>query len=317
MPYFCSALQIFNFQFTLRRPLRAAVAYGLICTLCCLTVSPGTAVLAQTDDAEAQPARFGIQKHGAIVYHKTEKYLVKCDVYQPVAEVKTDQLMPAVMMIHGGAWRSGSKIALLRHARRLARVGYVVVAINYRLAPKYPWPAQIEDCRVALDWLHAHADQYSVDPQRVGVYGYSAGAQLASMLATTNEKNERIKIRAAAVGGNPADFSWIDEESTVLAYWLGTSPSAGAEVYSSASPINFVTPDDPPVFAFHGDADLVVPVESARRFHQTLKKQNVESELTEVAGYGHFATFSKMDLMPDVIKFFDRHLKSEPAMAEK
>jgi len=63
------------------------------------------------------------------------------------------------------------------------------------------------------------------------------------------------------------------------------------------------------MFAFHGDADRVVPVESARRLHAALKKQNVDSELVEVVNHGHLATFSKMDLMVDVIKFFDKHLK--------
>ena len=292
-----------------------ATAFAIAMAISCVLFALPSAMFAQTPDAAPQREKFGIEKHGAIVYRKSDKYIVKCDIYQPIAGVKTDQRMPAVVMIHGGAWRTGSKISMLRHARRMARVGYVVMAINYRLAPKYPWPAQIEDCRAALVWLNEHAEQYNVDTQRVGVYGYSAGAHLASMLATTNEQNNMIKIRAAAVGGTPADFTWIDADSSALAYWLGTTRSAGDDVYLGASPISFVTPDDPPVFAFHGETDMVVPVESARRFHVALEEQDVSSKLVEVANSGHFATFSKMDLMVDVIKFFDQHLKPAAAPA--
>lgn len=294
------------------REARATV-FAIAFAIACLHFAMPAKTFAQNTDAATERIKFGIEKHGAIVYRKSEKYIVKCDIYQPVPDVKTDRLMPAVVMIHGGAWRSGSKIAMLRHARRMARVGYVVMAINYRLAPKYPWPAQIEDCRAALDWLKENAGKYNIDTDRVGAYGYSAGAHLAAMLATTNEKNNAIKIRAAAVGGTPAEFSWMEEDSTALVYWLGSSRDDGADVYRDASPITFVTPDDPPFFEFHGESDLLVPVESARRFHAALEKQKVDCKLVEVAGSGHLATFSKMDLMVDVIKFFDQHLK--PAAA--
>lgn len=311
----CSALGVGQ-QRLLLVGLLSATVNALVA--CCVLSAISSATFAQgydavgapeTADASPKPVKFGIDKHGAIVFHKTENYLVKCDIYQPVADVPTQQLMPAVVMIHGGAWRTGSKFSMLRHARRLARVGYVVMAINYRLAPKYPWPAQIEDCRIALDWLNEHAGDYNVDPQRVGVYGYSAGAHLASMLATTNEKNDGIKIRAAVVGGTPAEFSWIEADSSALTYWLGASRSQAPGTYRDASPISFVTADDPPFFEFHGETDMIVPVESARLFHAALKKQGVSSKLVEVPSSGHFATFGKMDLMVDVIKFFDRHLK--------
>lgn len=264
------------------------------------------------DDGATESTKFGIQRHGSIVYHTGETYRLTCDVYQPLPEVESDSKMPAIVMIHGGAWRAGTKFSMLRHARRLARVGYVVMAINYRLAPKYPWPAQIEDCRAALDWLNKHAAQYHVDTDRVGVYGYSAGAQMACLLAATNEENPVIKIKAVAAGGTPAEFSWIDADSNALAYWLGAPRSDAEDVYQNASPTTFVTPDDPPFFLFHGETDLIVPAESARRLHAALQKNNVESKLVEVPGYGHIATFSNMDLMKDVIKFFDLRLRPSP-----
>ena len=175
----------------------AAKALTLALLISTITFTPAhsqTSNLPTTDaPAAAKPERFDIEKHGAIVYHTGETFLAKCDIYEPIATPKSDQRRPAIVMIHGGAWRSGSKFAMMRHARRLTRVGYVVMAINYRLAPKYPWPAQIDDCRAALNFLSMHANEYNVDTDRVGVYGYSAGGQMASVLAATNEMNTTIQ----------------------------------------------------------------------------------------------------------------------------
>lgn len=90
--------------------------------------------------------------------------------------------VPGVLVVHGGAWMSGSKMQVAWHAMRLARRGYFVMAINYRLAPKYQHPAQIEDCRDALKWMHTHADRLGVDANRLGAYGYSAGGHLVCLL---------------------------------------------------------------------------------------------------------------------------------------
>lgn len=256
--------------------------------------------------------KFDIQKHGAIVYHTGDTYLLKCDLYQPISRTSENEKRPAVVMIHGGAWRTGSKFSMLRHARRLTRVGYAVISINYRLAPKYPWPAQIEDCRTALDWLHKNADQYNIDPQQVGVFGYSAGAQLAAILAATNEQNPNVKIRAAVVGGTPAEFSWIKDDSTALVYWLQSTRQQNDAIYRSASPTHFITPDDPPFFIFHGATDWLVPIQSARKLDAKLTQTGVDSKFVEIAGSGHFGTFSKIELMQDVINFFDTHLAVRP-----
>ena len=290
------------------------VTFAVVLLISAVVTTPALSQVAESqateDPALSAVQKFAIEKYGAIVYHTDDAYLLKCDIYQPISDPKSNQLRPAVIMIHGGAWRTGSKLSMLRHARRLTRVGYVVMSINYRLAPKYPWPAQIEDCRAALNWLATHASDYNVDINRVGVYGYSAGAQMASILAATNEMNLKIKIRAAVAGGTPAEFSWIKPDSKALSYWLGAPKSEAEEVYLDASPLTYITPDDPPFLLFHGTADKIVPVDSSKKLLTALTRQNNGSKLIEVKDKGHFATFSKISLMEDVIKFFDQHLKT-------
>ena len=195
--------------------------------------------------AEGEERRkYRFEKKGAIVFRKLPDCEVKCDVYQPQSDVP----LPAIVMIHGGAWRQGSKLAMMRHARRVARVGYVVVSINYRLAPKYPWPAQIDDCQYAVRWLKKNAEAYNIDATRIGVFGYSAGGHLAALLGTMGGEEDAVfeesllvedealkefspAVRAVAVGGAPCEFSWLDEESVVLKYWMGGSRKSLPEKY--------------------------------------------------------------------------------------
>lgn len=284
----------------------------------------GVATKPAVPEAE-QRRKYRFEKKGAIVFRKLPDCEVKCDVYQP----ESDVALPAIIMIHGGAWRHGSKIAMMRHARRVARVGYVVVSINYRLAPKYPWPAQIDDCQYAVRWLKKNAQAYNIDADRIGVFGYSAGGHLAALLGTMSKKDnalfekglatedEELKefspaVCAVAVGGAPCEFSWLDEGSEVLKYWMGGSRKSLPEKYRLASPLEYVTTDDSPFFIFHGTADMLVPLQSSSDFHQALKSKGVPSTFLPVDGAGHLATFSNANLLKHIIPFFDTHLQHRP-----
>ncbi len=115
-----------------------------------------------------------------LVFSEVDGEKVRADIYRP----DNDQRVPGVLLIHGGAWSAGDKWNMRDHARQLAQSGYVAVSINYRLAPQFKYPAQIDDCRAALRWVHQVADQYNIDTERLAVYGYSAGGHLAALLAT-------------------------------------------------------------------------------------------------------------------------------------
>lgn len=107
------------------------------------------------------------------------------DLYLP--ENKEGKMLPAILWIHGGAWLQGSKEKPGK-ALQAARSGeFAVVSINYRLSQEAKWPAQIHDCKAALRWVKAHAEEHHLDPERIIVWGASAGGQLVTMLGTTQD----------------------------------------------------------------------------------------------------------------------------------
>lgn len=268
----------------------------------------------------AKNLRLEFQKNGGVVYRHVDGLEIKCDVYIPEGAGP----FPAILAVHGGAWRQGTKFALLRHAWRMAESGYVVVAINYRHAPKYPFPAQVHDCKYAVRWMKANATKYKIDPDQVGAFGYSAGGHLVSLLGTSDandgleevEIEERLarfdsRVKAVAAGGAPCEFHWLDEDSRILNYWLGGTRNERPKTYRAASATSYVTPDDPPFFFFHGELDALVPPQSTRILHELLIKSGVKSQHFVAPNSGHLGTFSDLDWMDKAIEFFDRHLKDD------
>ncbi|HEX3726590.1 MAG TPA: alpha/beta hydrolase, partial [Pirellulales bacterium] len=130
---------------------------------------------------------------------KPQVELTKDIVYGTVAgeDLRLDLATPkgltrptaGVVWIHGGAWRGGDKREFERPLIESAQQGYVAVNINYRLVPKQVFPAQVEDCKCAIRWFRSHADQFHLDPKRIGVVGSSAGAHLAMMLGTLGSED--------------------------------------------------------------------------------------------------------------------------------
>ena len=254
-----------------------------------------------------------------IVYKEIDGKKLKLNVFVP----KGDGPFPAVLVVHGGAWRTGSRTQLTMYAKSLARRGFSCFAINYRLAPKHKSPAQIEDCRDAIRWIRQHAAKHKTDPSRIGAIGYSAGGQLVSLLATTGLTKENdpkgvgTKIVAAVAGGAPTDFRAIRENSKALSYWLGGSRGEKPEIYDAASPAAFVDKDDAPIFFYNGSTDLLVPVKNHRTIgyagptalHAALQKAGVETDLHVIKGAGHFFAILNKTALNAGYAFLDRHLK--------
>ena len=319
-----------------------SVGLVVICSICCPT-SPAqdarsrplkpalkrraTAQLAKTriQQASASKPKFGVQKFGAVVYRVGDDFELKCDMYVPkgtdTQPVEKSQRFPAIVAIHGGAWRSGSKVTMMRHANLFAKAGYVVMAINYRHAPEYTFPAQVHDSKFAVRWLKAHAEEWNVDPDRIAAFGYSAGAHLAAMLGTTDEKAELegevpkelakfdSSVTCVAAGGTPCEFSWISETTEVLEPWLGGTRGETPEVYEQASPLTYVDSKDVPFYLFHGQYDLIVPVDSSLKLHRALEAAGVPSTHEIALLTGHISTFSNMLWAEKSLRFFNKQLK--------
>ena len=193
---------------------------------------------------------------------------------------------PAVLLLHGGGWRNGSPQQMDIIARRLVSEGFVVFSAAYRLAPATRYPGQLEDVRAAFAWL---AGRREVDPERVAAWGYSAGAQLALLLGMKAVPGEP-RPRAIVAGGAPAAFALFDAESRPLVGYLGASRTAAPGTWADASPVQWVSRDDPPAYLYHGETDSLVDVQHARLLAHRLREAGVTVILDEVPG-GHVGIF--------------------------
>ncbi len=240
------------------------------------------------------------------VYRRVDGERVTADVFRPA----NDENCPAVLLIHGGAWSSGDKWHVHDHARELAQEGYVAISINYRLAPLHKITEQIDDCRAALDWIDKGADKYHIDTKRIAVWGYSAGAHLACMLATQPDSNSP-DIKAVIAGGAPCDFQNIPEDSRVLSLVMGGSRKELPQLYHDVSPLNFASAKCPPTMFFHGSTDLIVPPATSRRMYEALKSCGVETEYVTIEDKGHLTTFLDSTARRKAIEFLNKHLSPD------
>ncbi|MHC4180662.1 MAG: alpha/beta hydrolase fold domain-containing protein [Planctomycetota bacterium] len=234
-----------------------------------------------------------------IVYAPRKDEPLRADVYRPTGQGP----FPGVLCVHGGAWAVGNKNHMASIARRLAEAGYTAVSINYRLAPKHKFPAQIEDCRQALLWVRKNAKQHKIDPKRLGAWGYSAGGHLVALLAVSD-----TGLQAVVAGGAPCDFRKVPPDSRKYAFWLGGTRRKLPKVYESASPANFVSPDDSPIFFYHGQRDRLVRLSQPTAMAAELKKSGVAVELLAIPETGHLAAFLNRAAQSEGIKFLDKHL---------
>lgn len=250
---------------------------------------------------------------------------LQMDVYYPG---ETGGPAPAILYVHGGGWTSGSKDrgSGTDAIPELLERGFVVVAIDYRLAPQYQWPAQLEDAKCAVRHLRANAADYGIDPSRIGAYGGSAGGHLVSMLGVTDGDEgfegdggyDGVSSRVQAVVDmfGPANLTveFPGGNDQILATVFGVESRTSA-VVAAASPVTWVSPDDPPFLILHGEDDDLVPLSQSQAFLETLQAAGVESDLIVVENATHgFAPrggpiVPSRDAIIDAIAgFFEEHL---------
>ncbi len=258
------------------------------------------------DDAFKSDIKIPLRMEKDVVFRDVDGAKLRGDLFRP----DDDAIYPLVLMVHGGAWSSGDKWELRDHARELAQAGYVAFSINYRLAPDAQMAAQLEDCREALRFAIAKTSEWNADPDRVGAWGYSAGAHLVSMLALDSQASDP-PLKAVVAGGAPCDFSFVPSKSIILSHVMGGTKAEIPEVYQRYSPLTYVTEDAPPFFIFHGSADLIVPQSCGRRMFDRLSEKRIDSEFYSVPGKGHLLSFLDLQARRLAIQFLDRHLKED------
>jgi acetyl esterase/lipase len=244
------------------------------------------------------------------------------DVYVP--DVPTAP-RPLLVWIHGGGWFSGDK-ALPPGMGTLLR-GYTLASINYRLSSEAIFPAQIYDCKAAIRFLRAHAREFDIDPMRIGVWGESAGGQLASLLGTTNGRAEYEGLGASLGGSSavqavcdwfgPSDFVHNPEfhgfsvRAASLLFGTANSSSSTQEILAGeifASPAEQVGHAPlVPFLIMHGDLDPYVPVQQSEVLYQKLREAGATVKLVLIPKGGHGnGWFRNRDDVAMVYNFFDR-----------
>ncbi|MDG2224122.1 MAG: alpha/beta hydrolase [Rubripirellula sp.] len=246
-----------------------------------------------------------------IVYSKVDQRELLMDAFVP----KEKGTYPAVLVVHGGAWRSGSRYQLRGYAIALARMGFVCFAIDYRLAPEHKFPAQIEDCRAAVKWIRKNGAKYKADTSKLGAIGYSAGGHLVSLLATTGEApceqngNIDTRLQCCVAGGAPTDFRAFPDQGNWAEYWMGGNLKTEPEKFRLASSTAFVDSKDPPTFFFNGTSDALVPITWSENCHAALKQAGVRTEMYTIQGAGHMQAASDPIALEKAYAFLQEELK--------
>jgi len=198
------------------------------------------------------------------------------EVYQPLKVGK----YPAIIVIYGGAWQNGNPSVNPEFNRYMAARGYTVFAIDYRHAPEYKFPAQLDDVNFALNFIRDRAAEYEADVDKMVLLGRSAGAHLAMLAAY---QPDAPPIRAVVNYYGPVNLTQGYNEPprpdpinarAVLEAFLGGSPQQLPMLYETASPINYVKPSLPPTLLIYGSRDHVVEARFGRQMYNKLRDKN-------------------------------------------
>jgi acetyl esterase/lipase len=271
----------------------------------------------------------GVTQKKDIVYISYKSRKMHFDLFSPPRQ---DKLFPAVLLIHGGGWRSGNKEMETPMAQFLASHGYIAATVEYRLSPEASYPASLIDIKSAIKWLRSNSNKYHIDTNKIALYGCSSGGQLVALLGMSNESpvteklkppfkadsliyNHSAKIQAVIdVDGvldmtdpNESGKDTNDSKPSAGKYWLGYSYSEKPALWKEASPINYANAKSTPVCFINS---------SIPRFHAgrdelifMLNKLGVYSEVHTIPNTPHtFWLFHPwFEIVSDyILKFLDK-----------
>jgi acetyl esterase/lipase len=248
------------------------------------------------------------------------------DIYLP--EKGND--FPLLIWVHGGAWMKNDKYAdmgyMTETIKSIVASGYALASIDYRHSTTAKFPAQIQDCNQAIEFLHNNASKYKLNNKKFALIGFSAGGHLASLLGLSNnnniasfypnEKKSSFTIRAVLDFYGPSNFLLFfgdakpEATDNPVSILLGSSPLVRPDISNFASPFTYVDKDDPPFFIVHGEKDNEVPPAQSYLLQSYLNLAGVANELTIVKDAPHYGTaFDNEALRKKLLEFLSAHLK--------
>jgi acetyl esterase/lipase len=245
----------------------------------------------------AAPTPPAVQFTRDVVYGKGGDQELKLNIARPAGDAKN---RPCIVFVHGGGWQGGDRAAHDGAIKEAALRGYVSATVGYRLAPKHKFPSQVNDVKCAIRFLRAHADEYGLDPDRIGACGFSAGGHLVMMLGVTGQDDglegdggwaeQSSRVQAVVSFFGPADLAAADlpaHDRPLLVAFLGGSVEEKRNEYDRASPITYVTKGDAPMLLIQGTADVLVPHTQAYRMVEAMTKAGVPGRADLIAGANH------------------------------
>lgn len=276
-----------------------------------------------------------VEKH--VVFGTTGNEYLTADLYRPAGN---DGELPVVVLIHGGAFQTGSKEMYGQWGTALAGYGYFVMAINYRLAtPSRPtYPGALEDVGQALNWMVTQAHERRLDVTRVGLIGDSAGAHLASLYAL---KYRPFSYKICAVAGIYGIYDLIEEwqgpvsvrSHNMFMAFLGCSENGNGELFAEASPVRYIDEAaasatfDTRFYLIWGAQDKVVTPRQSELFRDRLQAAGITVQTSRVDGVGHFwfnelpgiqggrvDDYPNRTIRPQLVTFLDEHVKNSIGM---
>jgi len=293
------------------------------------STTPAASLTAAAPTA-VQPGRGAAQPTGKVdrdvTYCSPNGQPQRLDIYYPATSSGS---APVVLYVHGGGWTSGDKRTGngSETIPELVKRGYLVAAVNYRLAPASKFPAQIEDVKCAVRFLRANAAKYGIDPNRIGAMGGSAGGHLVSLLGTSDATSgfegnggyagvsSRVQTVVDMFG--PADLTVAFEGAgDTLVKGVFGAANRTDPVVKDASPVTWISKDDPPFLILHGENDRLVPLSQSQELYDRLTAAGVPAKLVVVKNAGHGfvpdggqISPTRDELTKMIADFFDARLK--------
>src|SRR5579863_3314975 len=275
----------------MNRPILSLLTASLATLFSCLATSQDKAAPPPVQaPAQSSQATDAIQQN--VTYATINGADLNLDVYEPTDG--GNQPRPAVILIHGGGWSAFDKSTMSGMGHFLSRSGFVAFAVDYRLlkGTENRWPTQLDDVQRAVRWVRANAAKYGVNPDHIGAFGHSAGAQLAALLGMENTRDNSdptlakysSKVQAVVDVSGPADFTTDHDADgdAFLASFLGAEYSKQPEVWRDASPAFHVSKGDAPFLIVHGTKDESVPIAQAQELFEKLKAAGVPADFIKM-----------------------------------